>query len=119
MRLPMYSYLTLTHSLDPPLSVLHSALVLADVDGAVPEPRGASALAVAAAPLARVVQPLEGVVGEVVDDAAAVRNLTAAEAPPPPHRPLVQAGVEVAVVQEELTSYVDYYFSVIRNVSAK
>ena len=100
MRLPMY--LTLTHSLDPPLSVLHSALVLADVDGAVPEPRGASALAVAAAPLARVVQPLKGVVGEVVDDAAAVRNLTAAEAPPPPHRPLVQAGVEVAVVQEEL-----------------
>ena len=83
--------------------MLHPALVAADVDGAVPEPRGALALPAAVAPLPRVVQPLEGVVGEVVDDAVAVRNLAAAEALSPPHRALVQAGVEVAVVQEELS----------------
>ena len=83
--------------------MLHPARVAADVDGAVPEPRGALALTAAVAPLPRVVQPLEGVVGEVVDDAVAVRNLAAAEAPSPPHRSLVKAGVEVAVVQEELS----------------
>ena len=82
--------------------MLHSALVLADVHGAVPEPRGASALPVAVAPLARVVQPPKGVVGEVVYDAVAVRDLAAAEALSPSHRSLVQTGVEVAVVQEEL-----------------
>ena len=99
--------------------MLHSALVLADVHGAVPEPRGAPALPAAVAPLPRVVEPLEGVVGEVVDDAVAVRNLTAAEAHSPPHRSLVQTRVEVAVVQEELTSYVDFHFSIIRNESSK
>ena len=73
--------------------MFHSVLVLADVDSAVPEPRGASALPAAVTPLPRVVQPLEGIIGEVVDDAVAVRGLTAAEVPSPLHRPLVQAGI--------------------------
>ena len=82
--------------------MLHPVLVSPDVHGAVSKPRGAAALPVAVAPLSRVIQPLEGVVGKVVDDAVAMRDVAAAEALSSSHHALVQARVEIAIVQEEL-----------------
>jgi hypothetical protein len=82
--------------------MLYAFFVFSRVDRAVPEEGSPVALPVAVDPVARVVEPLKGIVREIVDDASAVRDVAAAEPAAPDHGAFVQARVQVAVAKEEL-----------------
>ena len=74
-------------------SVLHAVLVLSFIDTSVLEVSGSVSLPGSVPPVPGVVEPVELVVGEVVDDAPPVGDLGVAEPPAASYCPLVKTRV--------------------------